>query len=73
MRLLESDTHEYVKVEAATEDEAIDLAADQFADRYDSDDEDEDEDAGDPRDYLTVAGVFRGDVDGYSDELEFVP
>lgn len=59
------------RVEAASEDEAVDRAADQFADR--ESDEDDDEGAGDLRAYLTVVGVFRGDVFVYSDELEFVP
>lgn len=70
--LIEGDDHEFVKVEAATEEEALDLAADSFEDRY-GDRDDEDEDRTPVRDLLIVAGTFRGDVDGYSDELEFVP
>ncbi|MBN9214817.1 MAG: hypothetical protein J0J04_08505 [Microbacterium sp.] len=63
--LIEGDDHEYELVEAVSEEDALDETADRFRDRYDDDDA--------PRDSLTVAGVFRGDVDGYSDELEFVP
>lgn len=69
--LIEGDDREFELVEAATEEEALDIAADRFSDRYDDDDEDEDND--DVRDLLTVAGTFRGDADGYTDELEFVP
>lgn len=68
--LVEGDDHEYVKVEAATEDEALDLAADSFDNRYDDDDDDDENDV---RDLLVIAGTFRGDVYGYSDEMEFVP
>jgi len=73
--LIEGDDHEFVKVEAASEDEALERAAEQFEDRYDEGDEDEDEGGGDHDiiDSLRVAGAFRGDVDGYSDELDFVP
>lgn len=60
--VIEGDDHEAVRVEAATIDEAIDLAAAsfsaQYGEEYDSD-------------LLNVAGAFRGDIDDI-DELEFV-
>jgi len=76
--LIEGDDHEYVKVEATSEEEAIEEAAGIFEARYDDDDDDDDDEGDedatyDVRDSLTVAGVFRGEGDGYSDELEFVP
>jgi len=73
--LIEGDDHEVKLVEATTEEEAIDKAAELFEEQYDEGDEDEDEDyePTDVRDLLSVAGTFRGDIDGYSDELDFVP
>lgn len=67
--LVEGDDHEVKLVEAISEDEAIELAADLFEEQYD----DDDEDGHDVRDILTIAGTFRGDIDGYSDEYTFVP
>ncbi|WP_143015807.1 hypothetical protein [Microbacterium sp. 77mftsu3.1] len=71
--LIEGDDHETELVEAVTEDEALDIAAERFEDRYgaerDEDDEDEDYDV---RDYLNIVGTFRGDIDD-TDELTFVP
>jgi len=68
--LIEGDDHEYERVEAATEDEALDLAADLFTERYSDEDRDDDEYEPTPiRDLLRVKGVFRGDAD----ELEFLP
>ena len=74
--LIEGDDHEVKLVEATTEEEAIEKAAELFEEQYDDeDDEDEgeDRDPTDVRDFLSVAGTFRGDIDGYSDELDFVP
>ena len=68
--LIEGDDHEFELVEAASEDEAIELAGEAFEARYD---EDEDGDSVDVRDFLVVAGTFRGDIGGYSDEFEFAP
>lgn len=75
--LIEGDDHEVKLVEATTEEEAIDKAAELFEEQYDDegddDDEGEDRDPIDVRELLSVAGTFRGDIDGYSDELDFVP
>lgn len=75
--LIEGDDHEVKLVEAVTEEEAIDKAAELFEEQYDDegdeDDEDEEREPVDVRDLLSVAGTFRGDIDGYSDELDFVP
>ena len=74
--LIAGDDHEYELVEATSEEDALDEAAARFSARYDGDDDDADEvgeDDFDVRASLTVAGVFRGDVDGYTDELDFVP
>lgn len=76
--LIEGDDHELKLVEATTEEEALDKAAELFEEQYDDDDDDDEEDdedrqPTDVRDFLAVAGTFRGDIDGYSDELDFVP
>lgn len=67
--LIEGDDHEYVRVEATTEEQALELAAESFEDMYGYDDDERTP----IEDLLVVAGAFRGDVDGYSDELEYVP
>lgn len=61
---VEGDDHETVDVEASSEDEAIDLAADLFEERYG----DDDEDSGDVRDILAVKAVYEGDIDAFDDE-----
>ena len=61
---VEGDDHEVELVEAASSEEALELAGDAFRSRYD--------DEGYSDDLLTVAGAFRGDIDE-TDELEFVP
>lgn len=73
--LIEGDDHEFERVEAVTEAEAINTAAERFEERYvDHGDEEDDAFRGeDLRDSLVIAGTFRGDIDGYSDEFEFVP
>lgn len=69
--LIEGDDHELETVEAVTEDEALDLAAESFNNRYEPDD-DEEFDESSARDIVTVVGTFRGEQDSIS-ELEFVP
>lgn len=71
--LVEGDDHEMKLVEATSEEQAIELAADFFEEQYDDDDDDEDREPTDVRDFLSIVGTFRGDIDGYSDELEFAP
>lgn len=70
--LIEGDDHEVKLVEAVTEEEAIERAAELFEEQY-SDDEDEDDEPSDVRDFLVVAGTFRGEIGGYTDEFTFVP
>ena len=71
--LIEGDDHEYERVEAATEDEALDLAADLFTERYSDEDRDDEYEPTPVRDLLRVKGVFRSDADADADELEFLP
>ncbi|AUG29498.1 hypothetical protein CXR34_08605 [Microbacterium hominis] len=66
--LVEGDDHEYELVEACSEDEALDIAADQLKDRYGDEEDGEDYD---PRDSLTIVGAFTGDPDD-TDELVFI-
>jgi len=61
--VVEGDDHEMVSVEARTEEEALDLAADEFADRYGSE----------PNlDVVRVVGAFAGDM-YETNELVFIP
>lgn len=67
---IEGDDHETEDVEASSEAEALDIAAELFESRYAEGDEEDDED-NEPIDYrenLTVKGVYEGDIDAYDDE-----
>ena len=73
---VEGDDHEVELVTATTPEEALELALEAFRSRYDEDDSDDADADGDDRysaDLLTIAGAFRGNGDGYTDELDFVP
>lgn len=68
---IEGDDHETEDVEASSEAEALELAAQLFEERYSGDeegDEDDDYEPVDVRDILTVKAIYDGDIDGYDDE-----
>lgn len=68
---IEGDDHETEDVEASSEEEAIEIAAERFEERYGDDeegDEDEDYEPTNVRDNLTVRAIYKGDIDDYDDE-----
>lgn len=65
---IEGDDHETEDVEASSEDEALDAAAEIFAGQYFDEDEDDYANPEDIRDLLTVKAIYKGDIDDYDDE-----
>lgn len=65
---IEGDDHETEDVEASSEAEALDNAAELFADRYFDPDEDDYATPEQVREYLTVKAIYEGDINGYDDE-----
>lgn len=65
---VEGDDHETEDVEASSEAEALDNAAELFAGRYFDPDEDDYATPEQVREYLTVKAIYEGDIDGYDDE-----
>ena len=65
---VEGDDHETEDVEASSEAEALDRAAELFAGQYFDPDEDDYATPEQVRDYLTVKAIYEGDIDDYDDE-----
>jgi hypothetical protein len=67
---VEGDDHETEDVEASSEEEALNIAAELFEERYSGDEEDDDDDSEptDVRDLLFVKAVYEGDINDYDDE-----
>lgn len=65
---IEGDDHETEDVEATSEEEALDAAAEAFAGHYFDPDEDDYASPEQVRDMLRVKAVYKGDINDYDDE-----